>query len=110
MTIALFTPTPILNMVFTHKRNRGCFVLFGFFLLLTGVVLKALAHLLPVRREDETVHDQVLVGGFVEQRCPQDGEGVEPSSRLRDKAKKQKSKTKQKKTKKIGANTKIPTT
>lgn len=56
------------------------------FRLLTWVVLKPLAHLLSVGGEDETVHDQVLVGGFVEQCCAQDSEGVEPPSCLRGKS------------------------
>ena len=49
-----------------------------------GVVLEALGHLTPVLREHQTVADEVLEGGLVEQARGEDHECVEPSTGLVD--------------------------
>lgn len=58
-----------------------------FLSVITGIVLEPLAHLPSVGRKHETVDDEVLESGLVEQRGRQHRQGVEPSPCLPEKIK-----------------------
>ncbi len=46
------------------------------------VVFEALAHLLAISCQHQTIADQVLEGGLVKQQRGEHDEGVEPAARL----------------------------